>query len=270
MAACLLAAFLVHGAQAQPAANSKIPRTADGKPDLAGVWQGGSNRIGSWEEANANGGQGAGGMAAANGPVRVTPFKVPASDTPPYKPELVAKVREAFDRRGIDEPMARCYPPGVPRTTVLGLFPMQIVQTQQMVVMLFEVFGVWRIIPLNGKHPDDLDPSFSGDSAGHWEGDTLVVDVTGFNDKTWLTGVGTFHSEKLHVVERFTRADENTIVYSATIDDPEVFTKPWTIHNTIMLRPGMRLREYVCSENNIDVSRFEELLKTDLFRRSTK
>jgi len=253
---------------AAPAATkARLPRMADGKPDMTGVWQGGSNRIGSWEEANANGGQGAGGLEAGATPVRVANVKLPPSDKPPYKPELVAKVREAFDRRGIDEPMARCYPPGVPRTTVMGLFPMQIVQTPTQVVMLFEVFGVFRIIPIGGTHPDDAEPSFTGDSVAHWEGDTLVVDVTNFNDKTWLTGVGTFHSDKLHVVEKFTRVDENTIVYSATMEDPEVFTKPWTIHNTIMLRPGMRLREYVCAENNVDIGRFEELLKTGLHMR---
>jgi hypothetical protein len=241
----------------------------DGKPDLSGVWQGGSNRIGSWEEANANGGQGAGGMAA-NGstPVRVAKVKLPPPEEPPYKPEAARKVLEAFNRRGIDEPMARCYPPGVPRTTVLGLFPMQIVQTPKQIVMLFEVFSVFRVIPIGGTHPDDAEPSFSGDSVAHWEGDTLVVDVTSFNDKTWLTGVGTFHSDKLHVVERFTRIDQDTIQYSATMEDPEVLTKPWTIHNTIMLRPGTRLREYVCAENNVDVERFEQLLKTGIFERN--
>ena len=252
-------------AQAPAAPKPSFPRTADGKPDLTGVWQGGSNRIGTWEEANANGGQGAGGLAqSTNTPPRVANVKLPPPEPPPYKPEFVKKVREAFDRRGIDEPMARCYPPGVPRTTVLGLFPMQIVQTPTTVVLLFEVFGVFRVIPINGKHPDDADPSFSGDSVGRWEGDTLVVDVTNFNDKTWLSAVGTLHSEKLHVVERYTRLDENTIQYSATMEDPDVFTKPWTTHSTIMLRPGMRLREYVCAENNVDMERFEELLKSGL------
>ena len=108
-------------AQAQTA--PKVPRMADGKPSFNGVWQGGSNRIGPWEEANANGGQGTGGTDAANVKPRVTTVKIPASDPPPYKAELRAKVKEAFDRRGIDEPMARCYPPGTPRTTTMGLFP---------------------------------------------------------------------------------------------------------------------------------------------------
>ena len=130
------------------------------------------------------------------------------------------KVLEVFNRRGIDDPMARCLSPGVPRTTTLGLFPMQIVQTPKTVVMLFEVFQASRVIPIDAKHPDDLEASFTGDSVGHWEGDTLVVDVIGFNDKTWLAGTGTFHSEKLHVVEKFTRMDENTIAYEVTMEDP--------------------------------------------------
>jgi hypothetical protein len=88
--------------------------------------------------------------------------------------------------------MARCLAPGVPRTTTMGLFPMQILQTPKTIVMLFEVFHVFRVIPIDAKHPDDLEPSFMGDSVGHWEGDMLVVDAIGFNDKTWLAGTGTF------------------------------------------------------------------------------
>ena len=100
-----------------------------------------------------------------------------------------------------------------------------------------------------------------GDSAGHWEGDTLVVDVIGFNDKTWLTGTGTFHSEALHLTERYTRVDKDQINYDVTIDDPKVLTRPWTIHTTMMLREGTRVQEYVCAENNLDLERYEKLLK---------
>ena len=90
-----------------------------------------------------------------------------------------------------------------------------------------------------------------GDSVGRWEGDTLVVDVTGFNDRTWLTGTGTFHSESLHVTERYTRVDKDQINYEATMDDPNVFTRPWTIHTTIMLREGTRVRRIcLCREQS--------------------
>ena len=101
-----------------------------------------------------------------------------------------------------------------------------------------------------------------------WEGDTLVVDVTGFNDKTWLIGVGTVHSEKLRVTERYTRDSYNTIRYQVTMDDPEVFTKPWNTEEIFRLRPGERIREYECIENNEDLLRIEKLLQNEsVFRR---
>jgi hypothetical protein len=265
MAAAALATMpLIVTGQGGPAkqGSPKVPRMSDGKPDMNGVWQGGSNRIGTWEEANAGGGTNATTGQVSPFAVRVAPEKAP------YQPWAAEKVLESFNRRGIDDPMARCLAPGVPRTTTMGLFPMQIVQTPQNVVMLFEVFHVFRVIPIGAKHPEDLESSFMGDSVGHWEGDTLVVDAIGFNDKTWLAGTGTFHSDKLHVVEKFTRMDENTIVYEVTMEDPVVLTKPWTQHSTIMLRPGTRLREYECVENNTDLQRYEKLLQDEsVFRR---
>jgi hypothetical protein len=144
---------------------------------------------------------------------------------------------------------------------ILGLFPQQIVQTPKQIVMLYEYMNVFRVIPLNAKHPDDLIPAYMGNSVGHWEGDTLVVEVTGFNDKTWLSGTGTFHSEELHITERFTRVDKDQINYDVTMEDPKVLTKPWTLHSTLMLREGTRLQEYVCAENNLDPGDYEQLLK---------
>ncbi len=236
-----------------------LPHASDGKPDLTGVWQAGSNRIGTWEEVN--GGSGRGGEVTPN---PVQPSREPA----PYQDWAAARVLESFNRRGIDDPDARCLPPGVPRTTTMGLFPMQIVQTPKQVVMLFEVYHVFRVIPIDQPHPEDLEPSYMGDSVGHWDGDTLVVDVTSFNDETWLAGTGTFHSDQLHVVERFKRVDYNTIQYEATLTDPKVLTKPWVMRTTIMLRPGTRLREYECEQNNTDLKRYEKLLEDEsVFRR---
>jgi len=233
----------------------KIPRMPDGKPSLEGVWQGGSNRIGTWEETNTGA-----GPLGESGPI--TPYAVPGRQPPPpYQPWVQKLMLDSYNKRGVDEPMVRCLPPGVTRTTLMGLFPMQIVQTPTTVVMLFEVFHLFRIIPIDAKHPDDLEPSYMGDSVGHWQGDTLVVDVTGFNDKTWLSGLGSVHSEKLHVIEKFTRMDENTIVYESTATDPDSLTGPWVRRGTIMLRPGTRIREYECNENNEDIKRYEELLK---------
>jgi hypothetical protein len=243
-----------------PAKTPPIPRTADGKPDLTGVWQGGSNRPGTWEEAN--------GPAPAPAPGAGRGAAPPAREPAPYQEWARAKVQESFDRRGIDDPMARCLMVGVPRTTTIGLFPMQFVQTPTQVVILYEVFHSFRVIPLNAKHPDDIELSYMGDSVGHWEGDTLVVDVIGFNEKTWIGPVGSFHSDQMHVTERYTRVDYNRINYDVTVEDPKVLTKPWIMHNSIMLRPGTRLREYECLENNTDLLHYEDLLKNEsVFRR---
>jgi hypothetical protein len=244
---------------ARPSGKSAAPRASDGKPDLTGVWQGASNRRGTWDEANSGlgvGGTGRDPSAPAN-PASQQVITEPA----PYQPWAAAKVLESFNKRGIDDPAALCLPLGLPRVTIVGLFPIQIVQTPKQIVILYEYMHIFRVIPLNGKHADDVVPTYMGDSAGHWEGDTLVVDVIGFNDKTWLTGTGTFHSEALHLTERYTRVDKDQINYDVTIDDPKVLTRPWNIHTTMMLREGTRVQEYVCAENNLDPARYEKLLK---------
>jgi hypothetical protein len=179
----------------------------------------------------------------------------------PYRPEAARKVLDSFNKRGIDDPLAFCLPPGVPRATLVGLFPIQIVQTPKLIVILYEYMNVHRVIPLNAKHSDNLVPTYMGDSVGRWEGDTLVVDVVGISDKTWLTGTGTLHSDQLHVTERYTRIDKDQIDFEAIMEDPVVLTKPWTIKTTMMLREGTHLQEYVCAENNLDPSRYEKLLK---------
>jgi len=234
---------------------SSVPRMPNGKPDLTGVWQGGSTQRGSWEEANTGTGVGGSGRDPA-APAALSSNDRPAGrDGAPYQPWAAQKVLEAFNRRGIDDPTSKCLPAGIPRTIMLGLFPQQIVQTPTQIIMLYEYMNVYRVVPLNAKHPDDLLPSYMGNSVGHFEGDTLVVDVTGFNDKTWLAGTGTFHSDALHITERYTRVDKDQINYEVTMEDPNVLTKPWTLHSTLMLREGTRLEEYVCAENNIDLDR---------------
>jgi hypothetical protein len=252
------AAAAVLTAQIQP-----VPRSADNHPDLTGIFQPASNRRGTWEEGNID--------QSANPPARTAPVRAgrgPAREPAPYKPEAAKKVLESFNRRAIDDPTAFCMKPGVPRVTSVGLFPMQIVQTPKTIVMIYEYMDSFRIINMNAKHPDDLEPSFMGDSVGHWEGDTLVVDVTGFNEKTWLIGAGTFHTDALHVTERYNMADRDLINYEATMQDPNVLTKPWVFRTTIVRREGTRLREYECEENNQDPARYEKLLKDEsVFRR---
>ena len=241
---------------------SSIPRAADGKPDLTGVWQGGSERRGSWEEANS--GLGVGGTGVdPNAPAAPSSNDRPTGrEAAPYQPWAAKKVLESYNNRALDDPTARCLPSGIPRIVTLGLFPQQIVQTPKQIVMLYEYMNVFRVIPLNAKHPDDLIPAYMGNSVAHWEGDTLVVDIIGFNDKTWLSGTGTFHSDKLHITERYTRVDKDRIDYQVTMEDPEVLTKPWTLRSSLMLREGTRLQEYVCAENNQDIQDYERLLKS--------
>ena len=147
--------------------------------------------------------------------------------------------------------MARCLISGVPRISFRPL-PFQIFQMPNQMVFIYETHHAFRIIPTDGrKHPDDIEPSYLGESVARWEGDTLVVDVTGFNEKTWLIGVGTVHSEKLRVTERYTRDSFNTMRYQVTIEDPGAYTAPWTT-NTFNLRfnSDNELFEYVCQDNN--------------------
>ncbi len=244
---------------ASPAGSKPIPRAADGKPDLSGIWIAGGIALLFGEEEAA---------AIRKADIAAGRPAPPPPEPPPYKPEAEAKRQEYIARRGIDDPMARCLLSGVPRITVRPL-PFEIVQLPGRVIILYEVHHGFRIIPTDGRpHPEDMEPTYLGDSVGHWEGDTLVVDVVSFNTNTWLAGVGTFHSEKLRVTERYRRDTHDTVIYDVTMEDPEVFTKPWKQQATFRLRPGERIREYECIENNEDLLRFEKVLQSDpLFRK---
>src|SRR5436305_6661706 len=213
-AAMLLATTIV-------SAQSKIvlTRAADGHPDLTGVWQGGSTTPGSWDDANGGTGVGGTGRNPTAAVVLSSNDRPAGREGAPYQDWAAKKVLESFNRRGIDDPTAQCLPGGLPRSVMLGLFPQQFVATPAQIVMLYEYMNVHRVIAMNAKHPDDVLPSYMGNSVGHWEGDTLVVDVTTFNDKTWLAGTGTFHSEALHLTERFTRVDKDQINYDVTMED---------------------------------------------------
>ncbi len=142
----------------------------------------------------------------------------------------------------------RCDPPGIPRLLLLP-FPMQIVQIPGQVMMLFEYDHFIRQIFFDRRtHPGDLDPTWLGDSVGHWEGNTLVVDTVGLNDKTWLDQVGHPHSDALHVVERIHRVDHDTLTDDLVIDDPKAYTKSWKGQQTFKLKPAWHLMEYVCED----------------------
>jgi hypothetical protein len=148
-----------------------------------------------------------------------------------------------------NDPNLGCLPTGVPRLMFVPL-PLEIVQTPTRVVIIHEGVQALREIYLNRQHPADLDPTFSGDSVGKWEGDTLAVDTVGFNDKTWLDAVGLPHSEKMHVTERIRRADHDTLVDDITVEDSKAYTKPFTVEQVYKLRAGWEIQEYVCEENN--------------------
>jgi hypothetical protein len=258
-----LFAALVLGAPALPAqqasadadAAKPIPRTAAGTPDLSGIWIAtGALLLMEGEEAL---------QAARARDVELGRAPAPAAEPPPYKPEFDAQRQRYLARQGVDDPMARCLLTGVPRIKYRPL-PFEIVQLPDRVIMLYEIHHAFRIIPTDGRpHPDDMEPTYLGDSVAHWEGDTLVVEVAGFNDKTWLAGVGTVHSEALRVTERYTRDTFETIRYEVTMEDPVVFTKPWRMYETFRLRPNERIREYECIESNEDLVRFEQLLQDE-------
>jgi hypothetical protein len=242
------------------AATAQVPILA-GHPDLTGVWQGGSTTPGKWDDANGGTGVGGSGKNPTAAVVLSSNDRPAGREGAPYQDWAAKKVLESYARRGIDDPTAQCLPGGIPRSVTLGLFPQQFIQTPTQIVMLYEYMNMFRVIPFDAKHPDDLIPSYMGNAVGRWDGNTLVVDSIGFNDKTWLAGTGTFHSEDLHIVERFTRVSKDRIDYEVVMEDPKVLTKPWRLTSSLMLREGTRLEEYICAENNLDPARYEQLLK---------
>jgi hypothetical protein len=210
-----------------------LPRTADGKPNLQGIWQASSSAAADLEDH----------VASLN---MLAGRSVVVGNKIPYQPWAAAKKAENFKSRYTADPYSKCYLPGVPRIMYLD-FPFQIFQNPKSVTMAFEWELEYRLIYTDGSpHPTDAD-FWMGDSRGHWEGDTLVVDVANNNDKTWFDMAGDFHSDALHIVERYRMTDKDTIQYQATIDDGKVFTKPWTINIPLRRRVDRdRLFEYSC------------------------
>jgi len=222
-------------AVASVACAAPVPRTADGKPDFSGIWQ-------------------ASGSAAAGLQDHAARLNMPAGRSVitgggeiPYQPWAAAKKTDNFQNRAKEDPLGKCYIPGVPRVMYLD-FPFQVFQTRQMIAIAFEWSLDYRMIYLNGSaHPDDGLDHWMGDSRGRWEGDTLVVDVAKNNEQTWFDLAGDFHSDVLHVVERYRMTDADTIQYEATIEDSKVFTRPWTINIALHRRADRtRLFEYAC------------------------
>ncbi|HXP80512.1 MAG TPA: hypothetical protein VN976_11445 [Verrucomicrobiae bacterium] len=166
----------------------------------------------------------------------------------PLQPWAEAKLKATNPQT--DDPNLACLPEGVPRYMISVPYPMEIFQGSASVLIIHEGTSVLRQIHMSRQHPKDLDPTYAGDSVGKWEGDTLVVDTIGFNDKTWLDGGAIPHTEALHVVERIRRIDHDTLVDEFTIDDAKAYTKPITARQVYKLKPDWEVHEYVCEENN--------------------
>jgi hypothetical protein len=215
---------------AAKAASASIPHLANGKPDLSGVWQ----------------------RPYVPDMTRSTPDKSQIGPGEiPYTPEYAQKFKD-YDAGKYDY-TGRCLPQGLTRS-MNSPFPIQIVQTPKVTAILYEAWNVFEIVPTTegAAHPKDPDPTWAGNSAGHWDGDTLVVDTIAFNGKTNLDTVGHPHSDALHTVERFTLTDPSHISYEITLEDPKAFTKPWKNTRVFTLRPDWNIMEYSCMENNKD------------------
>jgi hypothetical protein len=238
---------------------SGVPRLADGRPDLNGIWQ-------ALNEANYDIQMHVArpAMALRAGPYGPVPAAsvlalgavgavppgvgVVEGDELPYRPEALAKKRENQENWLTRDPEIKCYLPGVPRATYMP-YPFHILQSSSNVFIAYQYAGAVRDIYLNDPGPAPVD-SWMGQSVGRWDGDTLVVDVTGMNDQTWFDRSGNFHSDAMRVVERYTRKSADVMTYEATIDDPKVFTRPWKMSMALYRRqePNAQIMDFKCVE----------------------
>ncbi|HVH25722.1 MAG TPA: hypothetical protein VM818_03145 [Vicinamibacterales bacterium] len=217
-------------------------RTPDGKPDLSGYW------LGSFFVGLQN-------IETAKGVI-----VDPADGKIPYLPEMRAKATDIRTNRMADEPELHCFMSGVPHVMYVQ-FGFQIIQTPANVTMAWEFMNAFRIIPTDGRaHISPAIKLFQGDSVGRWEGDTLVIDTTNQNDRTWLDTAGNIHTDAIHVVERLTLADANTIRYEATIEDSKAYTQPWKVAETFkrIAEPNYEQYEFACIEGNRDLQHYTE------------
>jgi hypothetical protein len=244
-AAVMLAVLWGAMPTASEAQTPSLLRGPDGHPNLSGIWQ--SLNTANWDiqEHAARS-----GPVVALGAVGAVPpgLGVVEGNELPYLPTAAAKKKENFENRLTADPEIRCYMPGVPRANYMP-YPFQIVQTPKYVLMAYEYAGATRTVFMDKATPPPAD-SWMGHSVGRWEGDTLVVDVTAQNDQTWFDRAGNFHSDALHVVERYTPRGPDALTYEATIEDPKVFSKPWKITMPLYrrLEKNAQLLEFKCVE----------------------
>ena len=207
------------------------PHRPDGQPDFSGVWQIASPKH------------------LINLAADIKPGDLPMQ---PWAAAITKERGTGIHAR--EEPQANCLPPGLPRINATPN-PLRIYQQPGVVLVLYEAFDLYRQIFMDGRElAKDPNPTWLGYSTGKWEGDTLVVDTTGFNGKTWLDQAGHPTTEALHVIERIRRRDFGHLEIQTTIDDPKAYTKPWTVKEELHLLPDSELIEFICGENNRDVS----------------
>jgi hypothetical protein len=238
------------GAKAKPLPpGGSAPRSTDGHPDLSGIWFPGL--------------MGREDLTAESDPAHLQfDPKVTPEEKPPFQPWAAAKIKAMSE---IDLQLGRasvnCMPRGVPGMFTTDPYPLQLVQTPGQLVQLDELNNNWRVIPTDGRpHSKDPDPTFNGEGIGHWEGDTLAIDVIAMDERTWDNGNGWFHSDQQHIVERLSRPSLNYLVYQVTIEDPKVLTKPWTSAPRKWSLGHEALQEYYCT-NDEDKRQLEELEK---------
>jgi hypothetical protein len=238
----------------KPNLSAKTPRASNGKPDLSGVWQTELSPPGEIDRLFGN---------------ELKAFVVPGDDPTTFskyflniladfKPEqapirpAAAELARKNAASARDNPSSKCLPQGIVRADVLSYNPFKIIQTPGVTAILYEVDNMFRQVYTDGrKLPADPQPAWLGYSVGKWEGDTLVVDSVGFNDRSWLDAFGHPHSEDLRIQERFHRRDFGHMDLQLTIDDPKMYTRPFTINVTEVLIPDSDILEYVC-ENETD------------------
>ncbi len=225
------------------------PHYADGRVNLGpipgekGMWEG---NAGSTLATNVKG---------LDNPAMNLPTNLKIGDVP-FLPWARAVYNYRQETTTKDDPHVRCKPSGGPRMfhTPYGMEFLELPEQERIIIVGVGGPHTWRTIYMDGReHPKDLDPTFSGHSVGHYEGDSLVVDTVGFHEKFWLTREGIPLTSSLHLIERFTRTDYDTLKYEATLDDPGAYSKPWTGGWIINWMPGEELYEYVCQDNNRDV-----------------
>ena len=240
----------------KPDLAAKAPRAANGKPDLSGVWH--TEYAPPGENERLFGDEFATYTVLGDDPREFPKYFLNGlvdfkPEDSPLRPEFAELARTNALKKGTLAPVARCLPQGLPRADLTNYAPFKMIQTPTEIAVLYEIDNTFRQIYLDGrKLPEDPQPSWLGYSVGRWDGDTLVVDAAGFNDKSWLDVAGHPHSESLHVEERFHRRDFGHMDLTVKIEDPKIYSHPWSFKVTLVLEPDSDVLENICNENEKD------------------